>query len=90
MAWLLVLATIAAAQRSAWYWYRSSQIVAVPDWEEVGREQPTDPLQFQLGWMKALMKASGETAILNRWGAIWTAGAVGLGAAATLLNTFSG
>jgi hypothetical protein len=43
-----------------------SQISAVPDWVEVGREEPTDPLQVQLGWMNALMMANGETAILNR------------------------
>ena len=39
---------------------KSSQIYAVPDWVEVGREEPKDPLQVQLGWMNALMKASGE------------------------------
>jgi hypothetical protein len=90
MVWLLALATTAAAVRSAWYWYRSSQVVALPDWEEVGREPPTDPLQFQLGWMSALMKAGGEAAALNRWGAIWTAGTVALGAATTLVHAWSG
>ena len=59
--WLFAFATTFAAFRSAWYWYRSSQIYAVPDWVEVGRAEPTDPLQVQLGWMNALMKASGET-----------------------------
>ena len=90
MVWLLALTTIAAASRSAWYWYRSSQVYAVPDWEEVGREPPTDPLQLQLGWMAALMKASGEAAVLNRWAAIWTAGTVALGAVTTLVHTWSG
>ena len=55
--WLLAIATTFAAFRSAWYLFKSSQISAVPDWVEVGREEPTDPLQFQLGWMNALMKA---------------------------------
>jgi hypothetical protein len=86
MTWLLALATTISALRAAWYWYKSSQIYAVPDWVEVGREEPTDPLQVQLGWMNALMKASGESAVLNRWGAIWTAGTVVLGAATTLAN----
>jgi hypothetical protein len=89
MTWLLALATTCAALRSAWYWYKSSQIYAVPDWVEVGREEPKDPLQVQLGWMNALMKAGGESAILNRWGAIWTAGTVVLGAATTLVNVWS-
>ena len=53
--WLLAMATTFAAFRSAWNWYKSSQISAVPDWVEVGREEPTDPLQVQLGWMNALM-----------------------------------
>jgi hypothetical protein len=87
--WLLALATTFAALRSAWYWYKSSQIIAVPDWVEVGREQPADPLQVQLGWMNALMKASAESAVLNRWGAIWTAGTVAFGAATTVVNAWS-
>ena len=52
---------------------KSSQISAVPYWVEVGREEPTDPLQVQIGWMNALMTASRESAVLNRWAAIWTA-----------------
>jgi hypothetical protein len=89
MTWLLAFVTTFAALRSAWYWYKSSQIYAVPDWVEVGRDEPKDPLQVQLGWMNALVKASGESAILNRWGAIWTAGTVMLGAATTLANVWS-
>ena len=87
--WLLAIATMVSALRSAWYWFKSSQISAVPDWAEVGRAEPKDPLQFQLGWMNALMKASSDAAILNRWGAIWTAGTVLLGAAATLAHMWS-
>ena len=89
MTWLLAFVTTFAALRSAWYWYKSSQIYAVPYWVEVGRDEPKDPLQVQLGWMNALMKANGESAILNRWGAIWTAGTVMLGAATTLANIWS-
>ena len=89
MTWLLALVTTFAALRSAWYWYKSSQIYAVPYWVEVGRDEPKDPLQVQLGWMNALMKANGESAILNRWGALWTAGTVMLGAATTLANVWS-
>jgi hypothetical protein len=90
MTWLLALATTFSALRAAWFWYKSSQIYAVPYWVEVGREEPADPLQVQLGWMAALMKASGEAATLNRWAAIWAAGTVVLGAATTLLNVWSG
>jgi len=88
MVWLFALATVAAALRSAWYWYKASQVSAVPDWVEVGREEPADPMQLQLGWMNALMKASSDAAFLNRWGAIWTAGAVVLGAITTVLNAW--
>jgi hypothetical protein len=86
--WLFAFATTFAAFRSSWYWYKSSQIHAVPDWVEVGREEPSDPLQVQFVWMNALMKASGETAVLNRWGAIWTAGTVVLGAVTTVVNVW--
>ncbi len=61
LTWPLAFATIFLALRSAWYWYKSSQVYAVPDWVEVGREEPNYPLQVQLGWMSALMKASGES-----------------------------
>ena len=60
----------------------------MPDWVEVVREEPTDRLQSQIGWMHALMKASGEVAVLNRWGAIWTGATVALGAAATVANVW--
>ena len=87
--WLFALGTTFAALRSAWYWYKSSQVTAVPDWVEVGREPPKDQLQLQLGWMNALMKASAESAVLSRWGAIWSAGTVVLGAATTVVNAWS-
>ena len=89
MTWLLAFVTIFAALRSAWYWYKSSQIYPVPYWVEVGQDEPKDPLQFQLGWMNAQMKANGESAVLNRWGAIWTAGTVMSGAATTIANIWS-
>ena len=89
MTWLLALVTIIRCSEERVVWYKSSQIYAVPYWVEVGRDEPKDPLQVQVGWMNALMKASGESAILNRWGAIWTAGTVMLGAATTLANVWS-
>jgi hypothetical protein len=85
--WLLAFATVGAALRGAWYWYRSSQVVAVPPWTELGQAEPADPLQSQMGWLAALVKSSGEAAYYNRWAAIWTAGAVVLGAAATVAGT---
>lgn len=85
--WLLAFGTLGAALRSAWYWYRSSQVVAVPAWAELGQAEPADPLQSQMGWLAALVKSSGEAAYYNRWGAIWTAGAVVLGAAATVAGS---
>jgi len=53
--WLLALATFAAGLRGAWYWYRSSQVVAVPSWSEHGQAEPADPLQSQMGWLAALI-----------------------------------
>jgi len=66
------------------FWYRSSQVVAVPAWVELGQPEPADPLQSQMGWLAALIKASGDAAYYNRWAAIWTAGAVVLAVAATV------
>jgi len=87
--WLLALATLGAALRSAWYWYRSSQVGVVPYWVEVGAPEPTDPQMSRMGWMNALIKASEESAWLNSWGAIWTAGTVILGAAAMVAGAWS-
>ena len=87
--WLLALTTFGAALRAAWFWYRSSQVAAVPFWIEVGGDEPQDPQVAQAGWMNALMKASEDAAYLNRWGALWTAGTVVLGAAAVIAAAWS-
>ena len=82
--WLLAFATLGAGLRGAWYWYRSSQVVVVPYWAETSQTEPADKALSQMGWMNALIKASGEAAYFNRWAAIWTAGAVVLGSATTV------
>jgi hypothetical protein len=82
--WLLALATLGTGLRGAWYWYRSSQVIAVPAWAELGQAEPADSLQSQMGWLTALLKASGEAAYFNRWAAIWTAAAVVLGTIAMI------
>jgi hypothetical protein len=87
--WLLAFATLGTGLRGAWYWYRSSQVVAVPSWDEHGQAEPTDKLQSQMGWLAALVKASGEAAYFNRWAAIWTAAAVILGTVATIAGVWS-
>jgi hypothetical protein len=87
--WLLAFGTLCAGLRGAWYWYRSSQVVAVPVWTEQGQPEPADPLQSQMGWLAALIKSSGDAAYFNRWAAIWTAGAVVLGVAATVAGAWS-
>jgi len=85
--WLFAFGTLGAALRAASYWYRSSQVVATPPWTELGQTEPADPLQSQMGWLAALIKSSGEAAYYNRWAAIWTAGAVVLGATTTVAGT---
>ena len=87
--WLLALATLGAGLRGALYWYRSSQVAAVPSWAEHGQAEPADPLQSQMGWLAALIKAGGEAAYFNRWAAIWTAAAVVLGALTTIAGAWS-
>jgi hypothetical protein len=82
--WLLALATLGTGLRGAWYWYRSSQVIAVPAWAELGQAEPADLLQSQMGWLTALLNASGEAAYFNRWAAIWTAAAVVLGTIAMI------
>ncbi len=89
VAWLLALTTLGAALRAAWFWFRAGQVAVVPYWIEVGRDEPQDPQLSQIGWMNALVKAGGEAAYLNRWGAIWTAGTVVLGVTAVTAAAWS-
>jgi hypothetical protein len=66
--WLLALATFAAGLRGAWYWYRSSQVVAVPSWSEHGQAEPADPLQSQMGWLARPHKSCERCGISQQMG----------------------
>ncbi len=78
----LVCGLIAATQ-----WYRASKIAVVPNFSEL----PEDVGETDFNWalIKAIMIAARETSSLNRLAALWTAAAVLLGAATSLLTTLT-
>lgn len=51
--------------------------------------EPLDRVQTQMDWIIAIMKANADSANLNRKAAIWTAWAVGLSVASSLLGALA-
>jgi hypothetical protein len=60
--WLLALATLTPGLRGAWYRYRSSQVVAVPSWSELGQPERAGPLQSPMQWLAAFIKTASDAA----------------------------
>ncbi|MFZ2068082.1 MAG: hypothetical protein WAV27_19090 [Xanthobacteraceae bacterium] len=78
----LVCGLIAAAK-----WYRASKIVVKPNLFDLSDDvQETD---FNWELIRAIMMAGKETSTLNRLAALWTAAAVLLGGATSLLTTLT-
>ncbi len=76
----LVCGLVAAAQ-----WYRASRIVVKPNLFDLSDDvQETD---FNWELIRAIMMAGRETSALNKIAALWTAAAVLLGGATSLLTT---
>ena len=78
----LVCGLVAAGQ-----WYRASKITVEPKFSELSDDvHETD---FNWALVKAIMIAGRETSALNRVAALWTAAAVLLGGATSLLTTLA-
>jgi hypothetical protein len=85
---LLGIASLACGLIAAWQWYKASKIVIQPQFHELSDDvHETD---FNWALVKAIMVAGQETSALNRVAALWTAAAVLLGGATTLLTTLIG
>ena len=78
----LVCGLVAAAQ-----WYRASKIVVKPNLFELSDDVHEADFNWEL--IRAIMMAGRETSTLNRIAALWTAAAVLLGGATSLLTTLT-
>ena len=73
-------------------WYRSSQVQIDPGWGPPGSGlgfEPLDQSGKAIGWAVATIQAFNEVSRLNKWAAIWTAGAAILTAAAGVASIFA-
>jgi hypothetical protein len=73
--------------RAAYLWYRASRVQIIPMWAVNGRIEPVDPAQAQAEWTVAMLDMATKSGQLNQRGAIWTAIAVGLSTASTLIGS---
>ena len=84
---LAILACITGVV-AAIYWYQSSKVPVDPMWPQgaVGLVEPGVREESQDGWIAGMLQASARAAELNAKAALWTAGSVLLGAAASILS----
>lgn len=83
---LAVLAFITGL-RAAYLWYRASRVHVMPMWDNNGRIEPVDPVRSAAEWNIATQQTISKSGELNQRGAIWTAAAVALSTASTLLGS---
>jgi len=70
---------------AAWYWYRASKVAIEPKFHELSED--VHEVDFNWALVKAIMIAAQQSSALNRSAALWTAAAVLLSGATTLLST---
>lgn len=85
---LFGIASLVCGLIAAWQWYKASKISVQPRFHELSDDVPESDFNWAL--VKAIMVAGQETSALNRVAALWTAAAVLLGGATTLLTTLIG
>jgi len=61
--------------------------VPIPGWMQAGLSEPGDAEMSHMAWLYAVLEASQKSADLNKRAALWTAGAVVLGAITSILGT---
>jgi hypothetical protein len=79
-----VVAGLAAGLWAAYCWWKASKVEIDPG----GVTETCDPELMQMYWTTGIMKAVGDSARLNKTAALWTAVAVLLTAASSVLGYF--
>ena len=84
---LFGVASLVCGLVAAWQWYRASRIEIVPRFSELSDD--VHEADFNWTLVKAIMIAGRQTSALNRVAALWTAAAVLLGGATSLLTALT-
>lgn len=73
---------------AAIYWFRSSKVPIDPIWPQgaFGSVEPGEHAASQDGWIAGMLQSNIRVAELNAKAALWTAGAVLLTSAASILS----
>ena len=82
---LLSVAALGCGLMSAWYWYKGSCVLFKPEFDKIEVDAPES--EFSWALIRAIMKATVIAGHNNRVAALWTAGAVMLGAIGNFLGT---
>jgi hypothetical protein len=85
----LAIIAFAAGLRAAHLWYKASTVHVMPMWDNQGYIEPVDPVRAQGEWSVATQMTILKSGELNRRGAIWTAAAVALSTASTLMGALA-
>jgi hypothetical protein len=81
---VLAALTMLSGLIAAFYWVKASRVFVAPMEIIAGKLTPLDPDKDPIPWIKATTKTVIKSSQLNKTAAYWTAGAVVLGAAASL------
>lgn len=81
----LGFASLVCGLIAAWYWYKASKIPFAPNYDELPDD--VSDIDFHGALVTAVMIAVQKAGSLNRVAALWTAAAVVLGGAASLIGT---
>lgn len=82
----LAIIAFAVGLYAAHLWHKASRVQVIPMWVEDGRFEPVDPNLAQAEWIIALLNSATKSGDLNRRAAKWTAVAVALSTAATVIG----
>ena len=82
--WVATIGSAAAGLYAAWLWHQSANVS--PDPFRDGAVEPVDAMASNAQWTAAMLATATKIADLNRPAALWTARAVLLGVAATVLE----
>jgi hypothetical protein len=91
MKWLTTVLALSAAASgfvAVYYWYRSSKVTADP-WGSEPPPSVMDPTLGLMKWMGAAIEAISLAGSLNKKASLWTAAAVALSAASTIVGIWA-
>lgn len=74
--------------RAARLWYLASKVHVMPFWSDGQSIEPVDPVMSAAHWNVATQQTISKSGELNQRGAMWTAAAVVLSTASTLVGSF--